>query len=628
MTKLELALAYINKGYSIIPLKSPAMLKRSRAFQAKVDAALAENSAQDNPRTADEVYQEVLYRECKIPFVPWKEYQTRFPTKEEVINWFTKNPDANIGIVTGALSNLVVFDLDSEEAVKYAEERGGLPDNTPKAKTGKGYHIYIQHPGFEIRNDVDTKLKIDIRGDGGYAAAPPSIHGSGVLYEWVDGRSIFDVDPAECSTWMIEYLREINEQKKKPKNKTKSDNKPNPADNDHTPDNSGDRSFADFISNGVSEGERNHTAVKVIGLLLETMSKDNAWAFTKAWNRNNKPPLLKDELKGIFETLCRMDKKEEISIEGFLDTPQSILDGHYQNHTRVSFAGDNLKSLEHLMNGGFVGGKLYVLGGIPNAGKTALLNNFADNICFNGTPVIIFSLDDSRTDFQLRTLSRFGDHDINAYALNRIFNFDKVLNNPTIKDILKLKYVIQRNIPVEMWPDYVDKIVKKHGKSPVIMIDYLKKVKTGSGIGDPRLRIDDIVGKLTDLAKDRNIPIIAISELARESYRSGQKLGMASFKESGSIEYEASWLGILAAVQEGKNGGYDLKENWEDIVSHDGNIDLIIFKAKGGTGTTGRVPLKLNIKKMTFTDRPDGKTSVYAGKKSHQKTKISGGLYE
>lgn len=113
-----------------------------------------------------------------------------------------------------------------------------------------------------------------------------------------------------------------------------------------------------------------------------------------------------------------------------------------------------------------------------------------------------------------------------------------------------------------------------------------------------------------------------------ESYRSGQKLDMASFKESGSIEYEASWLGILAAVQEGKNGGYDLKDNWEDIVSHDGNIDLIIFKAKGGTGTTGRVPLKLNIKKMTFTDRTDGKTSVYAGKKSHQKTKISGGLYE
>jgi KaiC/GvpD/RAD55 family RecA-like ATPase len=617
MTKVELALAYLNKGYSVIPLKSPAMVKRSNKFKKDVEAALAENSALENPRPADEIYQELFYRECKKPFVPWKTYQERFATKDEVAEWFTKNPDANIGIVTGTLSNLVVFDLDSEEAVKYAEEKGSFPDNTPKAKTGKGYHAYMQHPGFEIRNDVDTKLKIDIRGDGGYVVAPPSIHGSGVQYEWVEGRSVFDVDPVECSTWMIDYFREINEQKKKPKDKTKSDNKP--AIKNHIPDNSSERSFADLISNGVSEGERNHTAVKVIGLLLETMSKDNAWAFAMAWNRNNRPPLLKDELKGIFETLYKLDKKVEISIEGFLDTPESILEDYSRNHTRVSFAKDNLTSLERIMNGGFAGGKLYILGGIPNAGKTALLNNFADNICFNGTPVIIFSLDDSRTDFQLRTLSRFGDHDINAYALNRIFNIDKVLNDTTIKNILKLKYVIQKNIPVEMWTELVEKITKKHGKPPVIMIDYLKKVKTGSNIGDERLRIDDIVGKLTSLAKDRNIPVIAISELARDSYRSGQKLGMASFKESGSIEYEASWLGILAAVQEGKNGGYDLKENWEDIVSHDGNIDLIIFKAKGGTGTTGRVPLKLNISKMTFTDRTNDKTAVHAGKKSSRK---------
>jgi hypothetical protein len=77
---------------------------------------------------------------------------------------------------------------------------------------------------------------------------------------------------------------------------------------------------------------------------------------------------------------------------------------------------------------------------------------------------------------------------------------------------------------------------------------------------------------------------------------------MASFKESGSIEYEASWLGILAAVEE--NGlGYSLKNDWEHIVNHDGNIDLIVFKAKRGTGATGRISLKLDKSKMTVRDR-------------------------
>ena len=106
-----------------------------------------------------------------------------------------------------------------------------------------------------------------------------------------------------------------------------------------------------------------------------------------------------------------------------------------------------------------------------------------------------------------------------------------------------------------------------------------------------------------DIAKTHNTPVIAISELARDSYKSGQRLSMASFKESGTIEYEASWLGILAAVEEGKNGEYIVKDNWENLIKRDGNVDLIIFKAKRGTGATGRIALKVDKKFMTVTER-------------------------
>jgi hypothetical protein len=61
-------------------------------------------------------------------------------------------------------------------------------------------------------------------------------------------------------------------------------------------------------------------------------------------------------------------------------------------------------------------------------------------------------------------------------------------------------------------------------------------------------------------------------------------------------------LGILAAVEE-KDGGYSLKDDWERIINHDGNIDLIVFKAKRGTGVTGRISLKLDKSKMTVRDR-------------------------
>jgi replicative DNA helicase len=153
-------------------------------------------------------------------------------------------------------------------------------------------------------------------------------------------------------------------------------------------------------------------------------------------------------------------------------------------------------------------------------------------------------------------------------------------------------------------------VKKKHGKAPVIIIDYLRKLRTEKSSGDERLRMDNILSHLTDIAKTYNTPVIAISELARNSYKSGQRLSMASFKESGTIEYEASWLGILAAVEEGKNGEFIIKDNWENIIKHDGNIDLIVFKTKRGTGDTGRIPLLVNRNLMTVTDRKDLNTTL------------------
>jgi replicative DNA helicase len=179
---------------------------------------------------------------------------------------------------------------------------------------------------------------------------------------------------------------------------------------------------------------------------------------------------------------------------------------------------------------------------------------------------------------------------------------ETICRNDSVSSISKLKYVIQKTIKVNDWPQMVNKINARHQKAPVIMIDYLRKVKTEGNRLDERLRVDEILSTLTDMAKMHNLPVLVISELARDSYKTGQRLSMASFKESGSIEYEASWLGILAAVEE-DGFGYSLKNNWEHIVNHDGNIDLIVFKAKRGTGTTGRISLKLDKSKMTVRDR-------------------------
>ena len=614
MANLEMALSYLKKGISIIPLYSPAMISR-RPPRLYLEELERRSKEKEGVLSEKDIKRDLLIEYCKKPLVSWTEYQKRLPTEEEVRHWLKMNPDANIGIVTGKVSNLVVFDLDSQEAEQYAEDEGGFPD-TIRVKTGKGRHIYMKHPGFEVRNKVNKKLAIDIRGDGGYVAAPPSVHGSGRRYSWEEGYSIFEIDPAPCSPWMMDYLKDLSVREEKPAEEVTM------AEDDKGPEDAKTKkTYSEIVQKGSLLGERDNTATRLIGHWFECgMEEKEIWEIARIWNeKRNDPPLPESELKKIFESIRKIDSKNKepkMDISSLLDDEKKISAELAQNLIRVPFAGDNLAHLESRMNGGLCGGRLYIFGGIPSSGKTVLLNNIADNICLNDYPVLFFSYDDGRAELRNRSLARFTEHSIEDFNLGSVQGINGLCDAPSAKRIMGLKYAVEKLIPVEEWEDLVGQIHKKHNKGPVIIIDYLRKLRTKSKVSDERLRVDDIISKLTDLAKKHNIPILAISELARDSYKSGQRLSMASFKESGMIEYEASWLGILAAVEE-RDGGYEIKENWEKIIEHDGNIDLIVFKAKRGTGGTGRIPLKVDKNKMTVTDRIE---EVNSPKSSYKKS--------
>src|SRR5262245_34029119 len=110
----------------------------------------------------------------------WKPHQTRRATEEEIRGWWQRWPSANVGIVTGAISDLVVLDIDGDPGKEWAKSVPEIVSiETPVVQTGKGFHFYLKHSGGKIPNFVGKLPGVDLRGDGGLVVVPPSVHESG-----------------------------------------------------------------------------------------------------------------------------------------------------------------------------------------------------------------------------------------------------------------------------------------------------------------------------------------------------------------------------------------------------------------------------------------------------------------
>lgn len=124
-------------------------------------------------------------------------------------SWWKRWPHANVAIRTGAESSLVVVDVDPPvgfESLSSLERTTGVLERARVARTGTGgMHCYFAHPGSgtRIANRASSVLGpgIDIRGDGGYVIAPPSLHASGHSYSWTAQS-----DPPPMPTWLVEVL--------------------------------------------------------------------------------------------------------------------------------------------------------------------------------------------------------------------------------------------------------------------------------------------------------------------------------------------------------------------------------------------------------------------------------------
>ena len=160
-----------------------------------------------------------LREKGKVSIVPWKKYQIEKIEIRDVDRWWSQWPNANIGIVTGSISRLLVLDIDGEEgrqSLKIASN--DAPINTPVARSSRGKHYYFRANRI-FRTCTGILPGVDVRCEGGLIVAPPSVHPSGRVYEWE--KSIFDFGLEDTPEWLSEILIE-KESKDKTKDNAKS----------------------------------------------------------------------------------------------------------------------------------------------------------------------------------------------------------------------------------------------------------------------------------------------------------------------------------------------------------------------------------------------------------------------
>jgi hypothetical protein len=275
------------------------------------------------------------------PLVKWKRYQNERASLEQVEAWWSQYPDANIGIVTGAISGIIVVDI---EAGGSAE---GLPATVTVRTGGGGQHLFFKHPGYEVKNSVRVKELTDIRGDGGYVVAPPSRSQKG-KYEWV--LSLQDVDMEE---FPVEIMQELVS-------------------------NSGLETKQQAVAGRlVPVGQRNDMATRYVGKVLGKLPADlwdiAGWGSLKEWNlTQTEKPLDETELRAVFESI----KSREAQVthghdaEEIIFKPFTLGELYQEEFPEVMWLAEDLIPL----------GGITAITGDSNTYKSFLTNSLASSV--------------------------------------------------------------------------------------------------------------------------------------------------------------------------------------------------------------------------------------------------------
>jgi replicative DNA helicase len=244
---------------------------------------------------------------------------------------------------------------------------------------------------------------------------------------------------------------------------------------------------------------------------------------------------------------------------------------------------------------GFQKSDLIIVAGRPSMGKTAFsLTLGLNSIKISKQPVLFFSLEMSKEQIMYRLLAM--ETNINQMRLRsgKLYRNDWVKLNKVIKIISKLPFFVDDtpDLSIQDIRSKIKTIIFEQTQIGLVVIDYLQLMQNSKFKLENRVQeLSQITRSLKNIAREFDVPIIALSQLSRNvENRVDKKPILADLRESGSIEQDADLVLMLY-----RNKYYNPKSEDEE------NPDLTdLIVAKQRNGPTGTVKLKFDEKRTKF----------------------------
>lgn len=269
--------------------------------------------------------------------------------------------------------------------------------------------------------------------------------------------------------------------------------------------------------------------------------------------------------KNKTEELLEAEREEEEAERQALEREAAAyeLDSFFDNIINTDkneVIPTGFKNIDEILDGGLYAG-LYVVGAISSLGKTTFVLQIADQIAKQGKDVIIFSLEMDRDELIAKSLSRItlekdmkDNHDFtNAKTTRGILTFyrnnytttEYQLINAAMKEYqsyAKNIYIVEGvgNLGAAQVRERVERHINVTGRKPIVFIDYFQILAPADIRATDKQNTDKNILELKRISRDYNIPIIGVSSFNRDNYTA--PVNLASFKESGAIEYSSDVL--------------------------------------------------------------------------------------